>query len=132
MVAKQSAVQAENRCSFCRKSRGEAGPLVEGPGQGGTGGVFICRRCAVLCQEIAEAEQQRVSGGTGCRHDEEQAGGKTIAGLIRELRRFEDQTLAVRLSLDLGKTTHALSLVGITNEQCLLISCEDEVNKQEG
>jgi hypothetical protein len=129
MTAKRPAVRPENRCSFCRKTRGEAGPLVEGPGLSGTGGVFICRLCAVLCQEIADEEQRRADEGTRDRAEAGQPRGKTIAALIRELRKFEDQTLEVRLSLDLGQTTHAISLVGTMNGQCLLLHCKDERNE---
>ena len=46
-------------CSFCRKGRRESGPLVEGPGPTGTGGVFICGDCAKLALSIIEQEQQR-------------------------------------------------------------------------
>jgi hypothetical protein len=105
---------------------------VEGPGLSGTGGVFICRLCAVLCQEIVEEEQRRAGEGTRDRPEGEQPRGKTIAGLIRELRRFEDQTLEVRLSLDLGETTHTISLVGLMNGQCLLLNCKDERNQGGG
>jgi hypothetical protein len=37
--------------------------------------------------------------------------GKTIAGLIEELRSFEDQTLEVRISFDDGATSLPISLV---------------------
>src|SRR5262245_51593416 len=120
MTAKGPALQVENCCSFCGKSRREAGPLVEGRGLGGTGGVFICRLCAVRCQEIVEVEQRRAEEGTRGRPEEAQPRGRTIAGLIRELRGFEDQSLEIRLSLDLGETTHPISLVGVKNGQCLL------------
>jgi hypothetical protein len=40
------------------------------------------------------------------------AKGKTIAGLIQELRTFDDQELEVRISTDDGVTTHLISLVG--------------------
>ena len=42
--------------------------------------------------------------------------GKTIAGLIEELRSFEDQTLEVRISLDEGATSIPISLV--TKARC--------------
>jgi hypothetical protein len=46
-------------CSFCRKSRSEVGPLVEGAGPEGTGGVFICRTCTDLSLAIFEQEDRR-------------------------------------------------------------------------
>src|SRR5262245_10816337 len=99
MSAQEPPVQADSQCSFCRKGRREAGVLVEGRGLGGCGGVFICRHCAVLCLEILEAEQQRRDEGTSGPPDEGRPRGRTIAGLVRELRRLQDQTLEVRLSL---------------------------------
>jgi ATP-dependent Clp protease ATP-binding subunit ClpX len=42
------------RCSFCRKSHTDAGPLVEGPED-----VYICRECIELCQAIIDQEQHR-------------------------------------------------------------------------
>ena len=127
MTAREPAVQADNQCSFCRKGRREAGLLVEGAGLGGSGGVFICRHCAVLCLEILEAEQQRrADEGARGQLDEGRSRGRTIAGLVRELRRFEDQTLEVRLSFDLGETSHPISLVGIMGGQCLMLSCKDD------
>jgi hypothetical protein len=47
------------RCSFCRESRPEVGPLVEGAGPEGTGGVFICRACTELSLAIFEQERRR-------------------------------------------------------------------------
>ena len=51
--------------------------------------------------------------------------GKTIAGLIRELQSFEDQTLEVRLSLDAGDTSYPIALVGKKDGRCLLWSYDD-------
>jgi len=45
-------------CSFCRKSYGEVGPLVEGPGA-----IYICGACAELCQSIVVQEKRRRSAG---------------------------------------------------------------------
>jgi hypothetical protein len=42
------------RCSFCRKTRDEVGPLVEAPG-----GVAICYRCVLACKAVHEAEHRR-------------------------------------------------------------------------
>lgn len=42
------------RCSFCRKSYRDAGPLVEGPDD-----VYICGVCIELSQSIIEQEQRR-------------------------------------------------------------------------
>jgi hypothetical protein len=80
----------------------------------------------VLCLEVLEAEQQRREDEARGRLDEGQSRGRTIAGLVRELRRFEDQTLVVRLSFDLGETSHPISLVGIMGGQCLMLSCKDD------
>jgi hypothetical protein len=38
--------------------------------------------------------------------------GKTLGGLIKELKSFEDQSLEVRISVDGGATHKAISLVG--------------------
>ena len=51
--------------------------------------------------------------------------GKTIAGLIRELQAFEDQSLEVRLSLDHGDTSFCVSLVGKEDGKCVLMNCQD-------
>jgi hypothetical protein len=45
-------------CSFCHKKHPETGPLVEGAGLQGTGGIFICRTCTELCLDIFEQERQ--------------------------------------------------------------------------
>ena len=42
--------------------------------------------------------------------------GKTVAGLIKELQSFEDQTLEVRISFDDGATSLPISLV--TKARC--------------
>lgn len=47
------------RCSFCRESSGKVGPLVEGKGPDGTGGVFICEQCAELVLTITAEEKRR-------------------------------------------------------------------------
>lgn len=53
--------------------------------------------------------------------------GKTIAGLIKELQSFEDQTLEVRISSDDGATSLPISLVGkISGKYAVLQNCEDE------
>src|SRR5438128_4707786 len=41
-------------CSFCRKSYGDVGPLVEGPGD-----VYICGECIELCQSIIDQKKRR-------------------------------------------------------------------------
>jgi hypothetical protein len=51
--------------------------------------------------------------------------GKTIAGLIQELRTFDDQGLEVRISADDGVTTHPISLVGRQDGACVLVQCLD-------
>ena len=52
--------------------------------------------------------------------------GKTIAGLIRELQSFEDQTLEVRISLDGGATSLPISLVGkLGNKYAVLMNAEE-------
>jgi ClpX C4-type zinc finger len=47
------------RCSFCRESPGKVGPLVEGEGPQGSGGVFICEQCAELVLTIIAEEKRR-------------------------------------------------------------------------
>lgn len=50
--------------------------------------------------------------------------GKTIAGLIRELQSFEDQSIEVRISVDDGHTSYPISLVAKSGGRCLLMNCE--------
>ncbi len=52
--------------------------------------------------------------------------GKTIAGLIRELQSFEDQSLEVRISVDDGDTSYLVSLVGKLDGRCVLMNCQSE------
>ena len=52
------------------------------------------------------------------------ARGKTVAQLITELRSFENQELEVRISLDDGKTSVPISLVGKSDGYALLLNCE--------
>ncbi len=56
--------------------------------------------------------------------------GKSIEGLIAELRSFEDQSLEVRLSIDEGQTSYVISLVGKFDNRCLLMNCEEEPRGQ--
>jgi ATP-dependent Clp protease ATP-binding subunit ClpX len=57
------------RCSFCGKSYREVGPLVEGQGPEGFGGVFICRADVELCrtafeqQDALRAEERKYPEG---------------------------------------------------------------------
>ena len=55
-----AAAQSPKRCSFCRRDPGKMDTLVEGPGQNGAGGVFICRECAKMALNIIEMEQDRI------------------------------------------------------------------------
>jgi hypothetical protein len=48
---------------------------------------------------------------------------KTIAGLIEELRTFDDQELEVRSSTDDGVPAHPISLVGRQYGACVLMRC---------
>lgn len=53
--------------------------------------------------------------------------GKTVAGLIRELLSFEDQTMEVRISIDGGETSLPISLVGkIGNKYAVLMHAGDD------
>jgi hypothetical protein len=47
------------RCSFCCRRRTDVGPLVEGCGPKGKGGVFICRECVELFLSIFDQEEAR-------------------------------------------------------------------------
>ena len=52
--------------------------------------------------------------------------GKTIAQLIRELQTFEDQGMAVRISIDGGMTSMPISLVGKVEDRfAVLMNCQD-------
>lgn len=57
--------------------------------------------------------------------------GKTIRGLIEELKTFEDQDLEVRISVDDGTTSRCISMVKKQNRLagsfCLLVNCEDAI-----
>ena len=48
--------------------------------------------------------------------------GKTVGGLIKELSSFEDRNLKVEISIDGGRVSKPISLVGKENGKCLLIS----------
>ncbi len=50
--------------------------------------------------------------------------GKTIKGLIEELRSFENQDAEVRVSLDYGETTHCISIVENSDGCCVLANAE--------
>ena len=53
--------------------------------------------------------------------------GKKVADLIKELQTFENQTLEVRISVDCGKTSMPISLVGLSEGKfALLMNCEGE------
>ena len=52
-------------CSFCRKSECDCGPLVEGPGPKGAGGIYICHGCAVFAVSIVDQERQGTVEATG-------------------------------------------------------------------
>ena len=52
--------------------------------------------------------------------------GKTIAQLIKELQSFADQNLEVRLSVDGGRSSVPISLVGKFDDTALLLNAEDE------
>ena len=45
-------------CSFCGRSKKDAGTFVEGPA-----GIFICPECVELCYNIIRQEQRRSRGG---------------------------------------------------------------------
>ena len=47
------------RCSFCGDNPRKVGPLVQGEGPGGVGGVFICEECADLVLHIIAQEKRR-------------------------------------------------------------------------
>jgi hypothetical protein len=51
--------------------------------------------------------------------------GKTVAQLIAELRTFENQDMEVRISLDEGRTSYPISLVGKLNGKYVaLMNCQ--------
>jgi hypothetical protein len=53
--------------------------------------------------------------------------GKSIEGLITELRSFEDQSLEVRLSIDERHASYVISLMGKFDNRCLLMNHEKEL-----
>jgi ClpX C4-type zinc finger len=58
----EAVPRPEMHCSFCRKHLQKTGPLVEGKGPSGTGGVFICRECAAMALSIIGIEDHRLEG----------------------------------------------------------------------
>ena len=53
--------------------------------------------------------------------------GKTVAQLIKELQTFENQNLEVRISIDDGKTSLPISLVGkAEGKYAMLMNCQQE------
>lgn len=57
--------------------------------------------------------------------------GKTVAQLIAELQSFSDQNLEVRISVNQGKTSVPISLVGKCGDVALLKNCEDAPSLRE-
>ena len=52
--------------------------------------------------------------------------GKAIAGLIEELKTFENQQLEVRISIDGGETSMPISIVGKSeNKYALMMKAQD-------
>jgi hypothetical protein len=52
--------------------------------------------------------------------------GKTVGGLIEELKTFENQQLEVRISVDGGETSLPISIIGKSeNKYALIINCQD-------
>lgn len=52
--------------------------------------------------------------------------GKPISQLIEELKRFENQSLEVRISVDGGRTHQPISLVGKKDGACVLMFVPSE------
>lgn len=50
--------------------------------------------------------------------------GKTIRELVRDLESFENQDMAVEISLDSGATHKPISIVGSKEGYCLIMNCE--------
>jgi hypothetical protein len=61
--SRESAVGAEGppRCSFCKKSPADGGPLIEGPILEWGPRAYICSACVELCSEIFENERTRAA-----------------------------------------------------------------------
>ena len=57
------------------------------------------------------------------------AHGKSIKQLIEELKSFEDQNLLVEISFDGGETSKPISLVGKINGKCMLLNCDNSIEK---
>jgi len=51
--------------------------------------------------------------------------GKTISGLIKELKSFENQEMEIRISIDGGDTSLPISLVGKFGDVGVLLNCEE-------
>ena len=53
--------------------------------------------------------------------------GKTVAGLIEELKTFENQQLEVRISVDGGETSLPISIIGKSeNQYALIVNCQEK------
>lgn len=63
-IQRRATDHADARCSFCREHPRKVGPLVEGEGPDGTGGVFLCEDCAELVLTIVAEEKRRRGKGT--------------------------------------------------------------------
>lgn len=50
--------------------------------------------------------------------------GKNIQALIEDLSSFDDQSLEVRISLDGGRTSRPISIVGKSGSVCLIVNAE--------
>jgi hypothetical protein len=58
-IQRRAADRTDAQCSFCRENPRKVGPLVEGEGPDGTGGVYICENCAELVLTIVAEEKRR-------------------------------------------------------------------------
>jgi RNA polymerase sigma factor (sigma-70 family) len=112
-----SAERRPARCSFCRKSDREVGPLVEGPD-----GVAICGDCIELCQSILDQERERKAGRDG--YDEgpidaatEEMLNKELDSRLEILSELEREVVKLRYGLTDGYTytlDEVCSRLGIT------------------
>ena len=75
-IQRRAADRTDAQCSFCRENPRKVGPLVEGEGPDGTGGVYICENCAELVPTII-AEQKRWRG-RGTSEDQVEAPKVTV------------------------------------------------------
>jgi len=69
MFWKRSVPEKTPRCSFCHKAKDAVGDLISAPSNDFRNGIYICRECVAVCNDIL-ADRHRDKDG----HLEDAAG----------------------------------------------------------